>query len=354
MAPAPASQTDGGTLTLQAQGVAVALAADAPDDVHLLPPGAFTGRDGRSWRVDDMARVIAASMAEGQDLPIDYDHASDLAAREGRPAPAAGWITELVARDDGLWGRVKWTEAGRRAVQQQEYRYLSPVFYFQEATGQIEQLARAGLTNSPNLRLVALNSHQQETTMELAALLAALGVAEDTDEETAVAAVKALVAQQKDSRPRMPTAVCQALGIAEDADEAAAVTADNGLIAKQGGDPDPAKYVPMDAFKALQSQVAKLTAGGVEAKVDEAIQAGKLLPASRDWAIAYCSKDEAGFDEFVGNQPTILADGRVAPPGSGTEGSLSETELAVCRQTAVSEEDFKKAKAAEAARREVS
>lgn len=134
-------------------------ASDAPRRVHLLPAGAIKGADGRGpWQVRNAAALIAASMDSGRPLAIDYDHATDLAAPQGRPAPAAGWITGLEAHPDGIWGMVDWTQDGAKAVGSKAYRYLSPVFIFDKASGVISKLLRAALTNAPNLTLAALNS----------------------------------------------------------------------------------------------------------------------------------------------------------------------------------------------------
>ena len=110
---------------------AVALPEDteaAPEWVHLLPAGEIQTGDGRGpYRVADAVALLAASLTEDDRLPIDENHATDLAAPEGRPAPARGWIVELQARADGIWGRVEWTREGKRLVLGRAYRGISPV-----------------------------------------------------------------------------------------------------------------------------------------------------------------------------------------------------------------------------------
>ena len=69
-----------------------------PQWIELIPAGDFKGRDGRGpFRMSNAQEVIAATRALRMDagLPIDYDHATDFGAPEGRPAPAAGWICGL-------------------------------------------------------------------------------------------------------------------------------------------------------------------------------------------------------------------------------------------------------------------
>src|SRR5277367_3942313 len=133
--------------------------AAAPEWIELLPAGVFYGRDGRGpFRLDDPAAVIASTtamqMAAG--IPIDYDHATDFGAPEGRPAPAAGWIRALEVRGGAVWGRVEWTARAASSIVAREYRYVSPVFQFDPKDGSVTRLLRAGLTNNPNLHLTAI------------------------------------------------------------------------------------------------------------------------------------------------------------------------------------------------------
>ena len=93
-------------------------------------------------------------------IPIDYDHATDFGAPEGRPAPAAGWIRELEVRDGAVWGRVEWTARAASSIVAREYRYVSPVFQFDPKDGTVTRLLRAGLTNNPNLHLTAIAASQ--------------------------------------------------------------------------------------------------------------------------------------------------------------------------------------------------
>src|SRR5581483_12156907 len=134
-----------------------------PEWIELIPAGTFSGRDGRGpYRLESPDEVARASAALQMDagLPIDYDHATDLGATAGRPAPAAGWIKELSARDGALWGRVEWTPHGAAALATKEYRYVSPVFEH-DANGVVVRLLRAALTNNPNLYVRAIAARRE-------------------------------------------------------------------------------------------------------------------------------------------------------------------------------------------------
>ena len=129
-----------------------------PEWVHLLPAGEIRAMDGRGpYRVASMTR-IALQLPPGDKLPIDECHATDLAARMGLPAPARGWIVELQAREDGLWGRVEWTATGRQLMAERAYKGISPAIVY-NASRDVLKVLRASLTNTPNLQgLTALHS----------------------------------------------------------------------------------------------------------------------------------------------------------------------------------------------------
>jgi phage I-like protein len=118
-----------------------------------LPAGHFTAVDGRGPFVnDDPEQIVAASIAKmpPAGLVLDYDHSTDLAAPEGRPAPAAGWLKGLKVQDSAIFARVEWTEEAAAAIKAKKYRYVSPVFEHSK-DGRVERILRAALTNNPAL-----------------------------------------------------------------------------------------------------------------------------------------------------------------------------------------------------------
>tara|TARA_R110000868_G_scaffold230335_6_gene483488 strand:+ start:7582 stop:8685 length:1104 start_codon:yes stop_codon:yes gene_type:complete len=166
-------------------------AGSAPDWIHLIPTGEVRTRDGRGpYRVTDIPALMAASLTTGGKLVLDENHATDLAAPRGEEAPARGWIVELQSRQDGIWGRVEWTNAGRQKIIDQEYRGVSPVIAHRK-DGAIVAILRASLVNQPNfLGLTAL--HQEDVNMNFREmLLEALGLGSDADDAAIMAALKA-------------------------------------------------------------------------------------------------------------------------------------------------------------------
>jgi hypothetical protein len=76
---------------------------------------------------------------------------------------AYGWIMDLEAREDGLYGRTKWSAAGRELIRNGHYKFLSPTWSVENIgnnSGQPvyrpTQLISVGLTNEPNLPVLPL------------------------------------------------------------------------------------------------------------------------------------------------------------------------------------------------------
>ncbi|MCR9218936.1 MAG: phage protease [Alphaproteobacteria bacterium] len=351
----------------------VALEGAAPAWVQLIPAGTFRGDDGRGpYRLADPAAVIARSMARLGHLVVDYDHQTDLAAvgGVGGQAPAAGWIVALEERDGALWGRVEWTETGARRIEGREYRYLSPVFAHEKAGGEILQLLRAGLTNKPNLDLVALNHSQTQETASmdefLTQIVKALGLKPDADQAVALQQIEQVARQAAEAEflskivtqltgGPVDLAPLHAAGAGPARDKALGdvVVALQAKMAKaHGADRDgdgPQAAQLQETIKALQSEVNMLKAaqasGAAEAAVDAAITAGKLAPAARDWALSYAASEPDGFKSFIEKQPTLVsANATVATvePPTGENG-LTAGQTAICAAMGLTADEFKAA-----------
>lgn len=322
-----------------------------PTWVHLLPAGTFAGSDGRGpYHLRDAAAVIAASMPVGPDgkpgrpLPIDYDHATDFGRGTGAPAPAAGWITAIEARDDGLWAKVEWTERAAAAIKAKEWRFISPVFLHAK-DGTVQQLLRAGLVNDPNFtNLAAVASADNQSgaphdggTMD-AKLLLALGLAATATLDDALAACAKLKADADGLK-----AVAVQLGHTGDMTATAIATHAKSLAS------DPAKFVPIEQLTAVNTRLATIeterAAEKADAAVDAAMRAGKVSPAMKDWAIAYASKDLPAFEVYLKTAPVIVAPGAAGPSGepAPAAGANDPTALAVCKSLGITPEAYAKA-----------
>lgn len=170
----------------------IAGAGGVPEWVHLLPAGEVTTLDGRGpYKSINAADLIAASFASGRKLVIDENHSTDLRAPLGEPAPAYGEIVEMQSRDDGIWGRVDWNEAGKALLSAKAYAGISPVI-FHDKNNRIGRIGRASLVNVPNLNgLKALHSAKEETDMSFSKRLAKLlGKDADASEDDIYTAIE--------------------------------------------------------------------------------------------------------------------------------------------------------------------
>lgn len=342
-----------------ASALALPVADGAPARrFRIVPFGTFGGRDGRGpWQLRDSAhaeQVIAATKAflNGVDMVVNYDHQSEYAAVPGvgGVAKAAGWISPatLEVGADGIYASAEWTPTAEAALQAREYRYYSPHFRARPGTGELTRLVNVGLTNSPNIEVSALASQEagafnegspmKKIAMLLSAsALTALGLKADSEDEAAINAIDKLVdGSGKDAA--ILASVRTKFALAEDAGEEAVLNAI--ATAAKPGEPDPAKFVPIDALKDVQAKLGELQEDKVLAAVDAAIEGGKLTPAQKDWALKLGKQDLSELNSFLATAP-IFRGGKVVDGQPGTETSkLTEEERVVCSVMGWTEEDF--------------
>lgn len=331
-----------------------------PEWVQLLPAGPeVVGIDKRRWLFDQVALglVLAAFPRRGRPLVIDWEHATELRAPTGEEAPAAAWMHELQDRDGELWARVEWTPRAAEQVANREYRYLSPVFTYQQSTGRVVEIVSAGLTNSPNLRLQALNHEaeahpNQEDDMPLKPIAKALGLDDGSTADQIVTAVNTLRGKV-DKVPAVPVALCRALGLAEDTSPDGVVQAVNTMKTQSldltrfvpRADYDQALAKAANAETRLKDQEAARLEGEINGLVDQAVREGKVAPASKDFFLASC-RQQGGVDEFkkfLASAPVLAAD-KLPPREIGADGAakLTDTELAVCKAMGIEPKDYAK------------
>jgi phage I-like protein len=357
---APAFTPWSDLIALAASAALPALGADGavPDWVQLLPvtQGEVQTYDGRGpYLVKDLAAIIQASLAWERGIPIDENHATDL--RPGHEAPARGWITELQARDDGLWGRVEWTAAGRALVADKAYRGISPVLMVDPTDKRtVKLIPRASLVNVPNLRgLAALN--METSHMEgMSKIAEKLGLAADASLDQILAKIGGMSAK-KDEKP--------------DAALQAALTEIGTTVGLPTGTPDAivaavkVKAAGGGEVVALQAQVTTLQAQlttledaskrtASEAYVDGEMKKGRqginektrehlitLHMSSPDQAVAIIS------GQAITPPGPIIT--KVTPPvGADGQVELNAEQLETCVALGITPDAFKKTLAEEA------
>lgn len=143
-----------------------------------------------------------ARQANFPGLLVDFDHESH---DPGKSSKAAGWITDLRNRPDGLWAKVRWTDLGEEAVRNGRFRLCSPVFERRSAEDlgnsrvRPVRLLDVGLTNDPNIRNLPPFSNRGGSTTadptestQMKTVLLALGLSPDASEPAALEAVNVL------------------------------------------------------------------------------------------------------------------------------------------------------------------
>jgi phage I-like protein len=352
--------------------------AVVPEWVMLARTGAWLGHPAVP-EVVSAARLSSARdhferhcAAHGVDLVVDYHHASVYAGRQGTRAPAAGWVREMALRENGtqLWGRVLWTAEAASAIARREFRYVSPVLQFDvpdRLTGEpvpmvVHSLA---LTNTPFMtELEGLNQSAAtdgggplkeggETMSVLDSLAAALeqepaevarrlGLPPDADERSVAGLLLGNAAQARAATEALelpadaaPTDLRAAL-IRLKAPGAAGLPA---LRAKLGLSVDAPESQVLNAVDALQQSAQQSAA---EALIDDAVRAGRIPPAHRDFYLREALGDLDAARQVINSLSVVTGPSPDRPAIQPAHGgrSLTDAESRVCRQLGLTEEAF--------------
>jgi phage I-like protein len=284
--------------------------ADDPSWIKVAPRGRVTTRDGRSFSFDP-ERLVARFKVDGIDVPVDLDHSVALRAKHGETASVLGWVKELEARQDGLFARVEWLSSGVEVLRARTHRFVSPTFHH-TATGEATWLHSVALVAAPALAQPAVASAKvnpgpnqpshQETSMK--SVLSALGLAEGADEAACLAAITTLKANT----------------VPKDVHDEALAT----LSAKS------------EELAALQAAVRS---GEVEALIEGALAAKKIVPAQRESYEALCATDEglASVKKLLEATPASLTASGLDQRKPEAETSLDPATLAAKARVLVAE-----------------
>ncbi len=345
---------------------ATAGGSGAPQWVQLFPAGQMRARDGRRWKLDDPEAVIRQFQARRVDLPVDYEHQADspMALANG-PVPAAGWIRELRADGEGLWGRVEWTDTARKMIEAREYRYISPSFLAERKTGKIVRLKGAGLVHRPALHLKALASQQENEMDWMEYLRELLGLGSEATDDDIRAALDARLkrASGEDDEQAAMSEIARALGLSGVASQAEILAAIGSRSdgAEGDGAGGVASHAAAETITALQSELAGLTAqlNAVEEArardlaerfIDEEIRRGRVgVKPLRDHYIARHMSDPESVETEIAALPVLEA-GRMTmtrTPAEDGKVALNAAEQEAARLIGVDVEDYAKALAAE-------
>lgn len=354
---------------------ALAVALNASGEIQLTPAGEFRGIDGRpadapAWVMDAQAAdKVIAFCSSRPPVVLDYEHQTLFKEKNGQPAPAAGWFTgaSMAFREgEGLFAKVELTERAKGFIASGEYKFVSPVLFYEKGTGRVVGLHSAALTNTPAIdgmdEVIAIAAASltfaptttESLSMDIEDLLEQLRWLLNlptmaTKDEVLAELLKAVAAIKQANATEVAAANFSLAGL---------LAGKDARIAElSAATPDPAKFVSVDVMNSLRDQLAALTgqlnSGKVEEIVEAALTAGKLLPVQKDWAISLGRTNFAALTQHLESAPQIAAlvstqtGGK--PPKDIATAALTADEAAMCRQMGISEEAFIKTKQAEAA-----
>ena len=117
---------------------------------------------------EESLRKLADKLnASGREILVDRDHASSKPGLD-RDTSAQGWASEFEVREgQGLFGKVRWSDLGKKLVENRVFRWLSPVFKLGSDKKPVDMNAIA-LTNTPSQMLIkpVLNQAADEESIE--------------------------------------------------------------------------------------------------------------------------------------------------------------------------------------------
>ncbi|MDD3535370.1 MAG: phage protease [Candidatus Cloacimonetes bacterium] len=231
----------------------------APNEIHIVPIGDYPQRGFRITR-EDCYDIIRNFKAFGIKLVIDFEHQSLNAADNGQPAPAAGWISSLELRENGVYAtQVEWTEEAREMIKAKKYAYVSPVLVFNDNDPHTNawigcSLHSVALTNTPYFR----------------------------------ADLEPLINARYANNKPVDSGNKKEIGMTHE-EEIAQLKAENAALTSKNAEMT-ATIAARDASLA-QIETQKL--------VDDAIAAKKILPAQRETALFMANQGKEVFEKFV-------------------------------------------------------
>ena len=311
-----------------------------PSEVKILPMGLVQSQKG-NFIVDEESfnNIQNTFKGRGIDIVIDYEHQT----LKDVEAPAGGWIKEIFIQDGAIVAKVEWTPKAEEYLKNKEYKYLSPVVLVGKVSNKAKVLHSVALTNTPAIdgMYPIINSlgiefeeggnGQMEFMKAIAKLL---GLPETATEEEVTAAVTKMLAGGGGSEQVLVAnkIITDLLGVQPDAkteDVSAAIMALK----------NPTGFVPAAQFNELKQRLDKKDG---EELVENALKAGKITAAQKEWAEEYALKDPKGFAQFVEKSPKIVPTGVLDIDDPNNKQSIDDATMQVCKMMGMSKEDLDK------------
>ncbi|UTV30168.1 phage protease [Photobacterium atrarenae] len=371
-------------LTANLAGNIAVLSADLTQDdgwVQLLPAGKFKARDGRPhdtkdgyWHLtaETAAQMIAATKAAAPKVLIDYEHQTLHAAENGKPAPAAGWLTsetDIEWRDgQGLYIKPDWTKVAQEHIDNGEYAFLSAVFPY-DKQGRPLLLRMAAITNDPGVvgmeSVAALYAEKSaDFSLRLNTPNAEINLYGQTEDRFVNELLKQMLGKlgiELADGAELTEAQGQAALTALDALQTKAdksgelETQVATLTAEKGQGTDLTKFVPVETYHGLVTELAVLKAGSDTTSIDSLIKGarekGQVVEAEVEYLTQFGQQQGvAALSAMLEKRPAIAAlsaqqtTTTQTPNKSDQEKALTTEELAVLKACGLDKTSFLAAK----------
>lgn len=337
--------------------LSIDLAGSVPTEIQLTPAGLFKAKDGRpaglsGWVLDaqNAQNVVQLANTQSDAFVIDYEHQTLYAKQNGMPAPAAGWFKNLQYREGlGLFAtQVEWTDSAALAIQNKEYRYISPVLSFNQKTGAITKIHMAALTNNPaldamkDLCVLAADYFSQpieDLSVDLDELLERLRYLFNLPTLATAEEIKVQMDKAKSLIDASKTETAAASSILD-----LIAKKDSQIAALSSQTPDSTQFVPLNAFTDLQKENAALNSKINQNAIDDLVKVGlsdgRITPALTDWAKAQPIEALSAFLE----KATPIAGLSGTQTGGKTpeedKTALTPEEIAVCSAMGLAHDQF--------------
>lgn len=306
-----------------------------PDWIEILPAGEIETLDGRVFRNTAPKKILEAfekARIHGVFLPIDFEHATELRAPNGERVEAAGWIRKLEDRDGAIWGAVEWTDLGREALETKRVRYFSPAVLIDKYGVVVEILSgaltvRPAIAELPAIASRALEFAQEEKDMPLGPIAKLLELPEDADLATILAKIQEIL---------------ERLRTLEEGSEAVTAKKEEAEkeIASLRKDLDELRARAESLLREKEEYARKEFSRKVDETISEAVREGKIPPASREYFVQLCAREED-----LERLRVVLTSARPFIAEQKFEGdSLSNEEKEICAKTGTAPEEFLRAK----------
>ena len=199
-----------------------------------------------------------------------------------------------------------------------------------------------GLQSTATPAEIEARARERAGALALGDVATALGLPATATAVTAATQMRAATRVREQEMATALGSIATALGLATPATAEQIVAA-----AKARTTPSPEAFVPRAEFDrvsvaltAIQTERAEERAS---AAVGAAIEAGKLAPAQREWAMKYARDDLAGFQAFAAAAPVIVTPGSAGQPGPGSApgAALTDDDVALCAALGISQDAYR-------------